>query len=100
MADTQMTPELFRELLLLKNSFFLAGEGVPGEDLGALSALTDSILENREPVYLKDLAVGGTELIRAGVKPGPGVGACLQELLDRVRRDPSENVKERLLSGL
>ncbi len=53
-----------------------------------------------EPVEIKDLAVTGSDLIAAGVKPGPEVGAALERMLERVLEDPSLNTKEKLLALL
>jgi tRNA nucleotidyltransferase (CCA-adding enzyme) len=50
------------------------------------------------PLTLKDLAVKGEDLIGAGVRPGPDVGATLQRLLAEVLEDPARNTKEYLLS--
>jgi tRNA nucleotidyltransferase (CCA-adding enzyme) len=46
---------------------------------------------------LKDLAVGGDDLISAGVRPGPDIGAMLERLLGEVLEDPKRNQRERLL---
>jgi tRNA nucleotidyltransferase (CCA-adding enzyme) len=46
---------------------------------------------------LKDLAVGGDDLITAGVRPGPDIGAMLERLLAEVLEDPKRNQRERLL---
>jgi tRNA nucleotidyltransferase (CCA-adding enzyme) len=43
----------------------------------------------QEPLNLKDLAIRGDELIKAGVRPGPDVGETLQRLLDEVLRIPA-----------
>jgi tRNA nucleotidyltransferase (CCA-adding enzyme) len=51
-----------------------------------------------DPLTLKDLAVKGDELIKAGVRPGPDVGATLQRLLDEVLEDPTRNTRAYLLS--
>ena len=46
---------------------------------------------------LKQLAVGGSDLIAAGMKPGPQIGSVLQKLLELVLDDPSMNTKEKLI---
>ena len=53
-----------------------------------------------EPVEIRDLAVTGSDLIAAGVEPGPMVGEKLDRLLGRVLEDPSLNTKEELLERL
>ncbi len=55
------------------------------------------ILEKQQCLSLKDLAVTGADLIAAGMKPGPKLGAVLKELLELVLEEPSKNTKEYLL---
>lgn len=54
--------------------------------------------EKQECVTLKNLAVTGSDLIAAGMKPGKELGAVLQKLLALVLDDPSCNKKEKLLA--
>ena len=50
------------------------------------------------PLAVRELAVGGGELIAAGVvRRGPQVGEVLRALLERVWEEPALNQKERLL---
>jgi tRNA nucleotidyltransferase (CCA-adding enzyme) len=42
--------------------------------------------------------VTGDDLLAAGVRPGPDVGATLERLLDDVLEDPVRNTKAYLLS--
>jgi tRNA nucleotidyltransferase (CCA-adding enzyme) len=44
------------------------------------------------------LAVGGTDLLAAGVPAGPALGGVLGRLLERVLEDPSLNTREQLLA--
>ena len=55
------------------------------------------ILEKKECVSLKDLAVTGSDLIAAGMKPGKELGFVLNELLEAVIDKPEYNSKEKLL---
>ncbi|HEV8265176.1 MAG TPA: CCA tRNA nucleotidyltransferase [Gemmatimonadales bacterium] len=57
-----------------------------------------AIRKRNDPLTLKDLAVKGDELIAAGVRPGPDVGATLERLLGEVLEDPARNTKQYLLS--
>ena len=52
----------------------------------------------RDPVDLRDLAIDGDDLRRAGVAPGPELGKILAALLELVLRDPALNTRERLLA--
>jgi tRNA nucleotidyltransferase (CCA-adding enzyme) len=62
-----------------------------------LPAVVESIRAAHDPLMLKDLAVGGDDLIAAGVRPGPDIGAMLERLLAEVLEDPKRNQRERLL---
>lgn len=69
------------------------------QELLRLKELYQEILENRECVSLKQLAVTGSDLMKeAGIPEGPGVGRKLKELLTIVLDDPEKNTKEYLLS--
>ena len=46
---------------------------------------------------LKDLAVGGRDLIAEGIKAGPQMGLILNELMSAVIADPECNTRERLI---
>jgi hypothetical protein len=47
---------------------------------------------------LKDLAIGGKDLLELGWPKGPSMGLALAELLEAVLDDPELNTRERLLS--
>ena len=67
--------------------------------LDTLSQLKERIgaeLEKKNALSIKDLAVGGNDLIKLGVKKGPVLGRTLSYLLDAVLEDPSLNEKEKL----
>jgi len=57
-----------------------------------------SIRAAKDPLTLKDLAVTGDDLLAAGVRPGPDVGATLERLLAEVLEDPARNRKDYLLA--
>jgi tRNA nucleotidyltransferase (CCA-adding enzyme) len=52
----------------------------------------------RDPVEAADLAVTGSDLVAAGIAPGPEVGRILALLLEAVVADPAENTRDRLLA--
>ncbi|SET63507.1 CCA tRNA nucleotidyltransferase [[Clostridium] polysaccharolyticum] len=62
--------------------------------------LMEERIANKEAFTLKDLAVNGNDLIKAGVAPGKEVGDVLKSLLERVLEDPEQNQKEILLNSL
>jgi tRNA nucleotidyltransferase (CCA-adding enzyme) len=86
---------------------WLSQVGPAADDLLALQAATAprsplpgvvaAIRDAHDPLTLKDLAVGGDDLIGAGVRPGPDVGEMLQRLLGDVLDDPTRNTREQLL---
>ena len=65
--------------------------------LDALDKYYEEILADGDCTDLKHLAIGGGDLISAGVKPGPKMGQILAALLDEVIEDPSKNNKSYLL---
>ena len=56
------------------------------------------IIEKGQCVSLKELAVTGRDLIRAGMKPGKEIGEKLNELLNLVIENPEMNTRETLLN--
>lgn len=58
----------------------------------------EEILEKKECVSLKTLAVTGSDLIANGMKPGKELGLVLNELLAFVIENPEYNTKEKLIS--
>ena len=55
------------------------------------------ILRDGDCVSLKSLAVTGSDLIAAGMKPGKELGQCLNRCLEAVLDNPAKNRKETLL---
>lgn len=55
------------------------------------------ILEKNECVTLKDLAVGGKDLIKIGISPGKQIGEALNAMLMDVLDNPEHNNKDYLL---
>jgi tRNA nucleotidyltransferase (CCA-adding enzyme) len=52
----------------------------------------------RDPVETGDLAIDGGDLMQAGIKAGPLLGAALRSLLDWVLDDPARNTHDQLLA--
>jgi len=63
-----------------------------------LAKVVASIRAAKDPLHVKDLAVTGDDLLAAGVRPGPDVGAALERLLAEVLEDPTRNTRAYLLS--
>lgn len=97
----KMTPELMRELIAMKRAF--AGTAnydirCYGEDPEALCRHYDEVQRRDEPVYLSDLIIKGSDLLAAGVNPGPHMGEILSAMLEDVLRTPVHNSILYLLS--
>lgn len=67
------------------------------ERLERWERIYEEILEKRQCLSLRDLAVTGSDLIEAGWKPGRELGRALHRLLESVLEDPARNTRERLL---
>ncbi len=63
----------------------------------AYEQLYHTILEKKQCISLKDLAVNGSDLVAAGIKPGPQIGQILNRMLEAVLEEPALNEKEVLL---
>ena len=64
------------------------------ENIIEMRRIYREVLQNGECVTLRQLAVGGRELMALGMKPGREIGSMLSELLEYVIDDPSRNTKE------
>ena len=79
-----------------------AGKGIiRPEDADAwasgITAALDALLAEQPCFTLTDLAVNGSDLIRAGLRPGKALGETLQALLERVMAGKVPNEKAALL---
>lgn len=64
------------------------------ENIVEMRQLYQEIIKKQECVTLRQLAVGGRELMDLGMKPGRELGSMLSELLEYVLDDPARNDKE------
>ena len=81
---------------IMAQSDYLRQEKI--ENLAGWQALYEEILERQECLFLKDLAVTGTDLMAAGRKPGRELGETLQKLLELVLENPDWNTRQRLMA--
>lgn len=58
----------------------------------------DSIIQKKQCVELKDMAVTGSDLIKNGMNSGPEIGKILNEMLMEIIDDPDKNDREYLLT--
>ena len=68
------------------------------ENIVAMRVLYRETILNNDCVTLRQLAVGGRDLMELGMRPGRGLGSMLSELLEYVIDDPQRNKKEILCS--
>ena len=92
--------DLLRDLLAHKEADLRGkGETPPADDLERLRRLRAAVERERSnPHRLRDLAIGGDDLVALGMRPGPRIGETLRRLLDEVVQDPSLNTREQLLA--
>ena len=62
-----------------------------------LKERVDRVLQEKTAMGLKDLAVSGDDLIKAGIPAGKKLGAILKELFETVTDDPAMNSRDALL---
>lgn len=79
----------------LAQSMYMREEKLDGLD--RVEALYQEILESRQCISLKDLAISGKDLIAAGVPQGRKIGEILSKLLEEVLEEPAHNTHENLL---
>jgi tRNA nucleotidyltransferase (CCA-adding enzyme) len=66
--------------------------------LGELQARIEAILVARQALSLRDLRIGGEDVMRVlCISPGPKVGEVLEQLLEEVVEDPDRNDRAWLL---
>ncbi|MBR1405111.1 MAG: CCA tRNA nucleotidyltransferase [Treponema sp.] len=68
------------------------------QKLVMLKKRIEEIQAQKTALSLKDLAVNGNDLIKAGIQPGKRLGAILNELFQCVLDDPEMNEKAKLLA--
>lgn len=97
MAGRQRYPELFE----IKRADILAQSDYQKREklnyLEEYERIYEEIINRGECLSLKELAVDGSDLIKAGVKPGKEIGQILKQLLDLVIDEPEKNTKEYLM---
>lgn len=57
----------------------------------------EEILNQEQPLAIKDLTINGYDLMKMGIKPGKKMGEILNYLLEQVLESPELNTKEQLL---
>jgi len=83
----------------LAGARYAADSGTFGRDPGDVVRAwhrARGIRRMRPPLSVGDLAIGGRDLMRLGLKPGPVFGRLLERLLEGVLDDPARNERDLL----
>lgn len=100
-AVNRIGEDIFPYLFDVKRADILAQSGYRKEEkiawLEEIKNIYEKVLEDRQCMSLRDLAVTGKDLIVAGMKSGKEIGEALEELLNIVLDNPKENTRERLM---
>lgn len=103
-AIVKVGEDIFPYLLEVKRADFLSQSLYKREEkeaeLQQLTALYQQILNEKDCISIKNLAVNGSDLIAMGMKPGREIGEKLQTLFELVLEDPTCNTKDFLLSQI
>lgn len=84
-----------READIMAQSEYMREEKL--QNVREMEACYREILEKKECVSLKTLAISGSDLIADGMQPGKEIGFVLNTLLEKVIEQPELNTKETLL---
>jgi len=91
-------PELVMDLIDLKEADDSAKSyAAPPEKYPGLRAAVSGIIHDGDCLSVSDLAIGGADLLSAGVQKGPEVGQTLKNLLELVLENPLLNRRDLLL---
>lgn len=100
-AINKLGVDIFPMLLKVKKADFMAQSDYRREEkqaeLEELASLYEEIIKQAQCVTIKDLAITGADLIKAGYMQGPEIGKVLGELLEKVLENPELNTREQLL---
>lgn len=93
--------EAFPDMFMVNRADILAQSSYKQQEKLAkqerIEALYRTIRDRRDCLSLKTLAVNGSDLIGAGMKPGRELGEVLKRMLKDVLEEPDRNTKEYLL---
>jgi tRNA nucleotidyltransferase (CCA-adding enzyme) len=93
-------PELVDDLYELNRADVTAKGKDPTEDLQRLAMLKEHVarvVAAGAALSTRDLAIGGEDLMKLGLRPGPIFGEIFRTLLDEVIEDPTRNEPSYLL---
>lgn len=100
-AINKIGEEIFPYLFDVKRADIFAQSSYDREEkitrIEEVRKVYGTVLEKRQCVSLRTLAVTGKDLIEAGMRPGKEIGEMLDKLLHAVLEEPEENTKEKLM---
>jgi tRNA nucleotidyltransferase (CCA-adding enzyme) len=100
-AINRIGREQYPALFAVKQADMMAQSSFRREEklarLEGYRRLYQKIIDERQCISVKELAINGSDLIAAGMQPGKEIGEVLKQLLDQVLEDPAQNTKENLL---
>lgn len=101
-ALNKMGPEYFDAYIIIRKADMLGQSDYKEKEkeqvLEDIIRMHDEIILSQDALSLKDLKIGGQDLIKLGVKKGPVMGEILKALLERVMDDPELNEREKLVN--
>jgi tRNA nucleotidyltransferase (CCA-adding enzyme) len=97
---SQFGDEAVFQILALQRGDF-GSKGVLGEaaDFDEIENLLHEILAENACLQIKDLKIGGKDLMALGIPAGPIIGKCLNHLLEQVLDDQLPNEPQALLTA-
>lgn len=103
-AMNKIGEDIFPMLFAVRKADILAQSETSREEnlkgLAEWQALYEEILERKECVSLKTLALTGSDLIALGMQPGKALGETLHRMLELVLDHPEYNTREYLTQWL
>lgn len=98
---SELGPELFEKLMQIQKADIEAQSDYQREQkefiLTETKKFFEEIIEEKECLSIGDLAVDGSDLIKAGMAQGKELGNMLSWLLEKVLENPSLNTKDTLM---
>lgn len=88
---------------IMRGDILAKGQSIQKEKLlyvDRLQEIYEEIINNKDCISRKTLAISGKDLIEAGVPEGKEMGNILEKLLNHVLENPQLNEKEKLLNIL
>ena len=92
--------EIFNLLALQKADIKCSNKNATIDHIIEREKRIKEILNNKEAISVKDLAINGRDLIEMGYKEGKIIGQLMDYLLDKVLEEPELNEKSKLIDLL